>query len=66
MLDNYLQHTRTTTVIPLTGQKLNYWDEHRPNTHTNLKRHGTVQTVIRLLTYYIHFEINGISCNLIG
>ena len=22
------QHTRTTTVIPLTGQKLNYWDEH--------------------------------------
>ncbi len=23
--------------IPLTGQKLNYWDEHRPNMHANLK-----------------------------
>ncbi len=44
--EHYLQHTRTTAVIPLTGQKLNYWDEHRTNTHANLKRHGTVQTVI--------------------
>ncbi len=38
-----------TTVIPSTGQKLNYWNEHKPNTHANLKRHNTVQTVIRLI-----------------
>ncbi len=39
-------HTFNWTETQL---KLNYWDEHRPNTHANLKRHGTVQTVIRLI-----------------
>ena len=39
---HYLQHTHMTTVIPSTGQKPNYLDDHKQNTRVNSKRHGTV------------------------